>query len=247
MRPQFNLAWKLSLVYKSLAAPALLETYSEERLPVIAEMLGRTTAIHNETIQNRTDQRSTKHGERPKILHQLGVNCRWSRAVVDEQPSAASVRNSGAYLAEDPSVLYAGDRAPEAPGLVEVASKDKDGEQTEKAGTTSFFSIYGPTHHIVLVFATEPAEAAALLRALAVYPAGTVTKVAVLPKDAAAAAAVPDADFTVVDRDGYAYEAYPPASKGFPVIVVRPDGVVGAVVKGADGVKRYFDGVFVRN
>ena len=36
---QFNLAWKLALAYKGLSPPSLLETYSTERIPVIAEML----------------------------------------------------------------------------------------------------------------------------------------------------------------------------------------------------------------
>ncbi|KAF7798986.1 hypothetical protein EIP86_010215 [Pleurotus ostreatoroseus] len=238
----YNLAWKLSLVHKGLAAPSLLETYTEERLPVISEMLGRTTAILNQNLKLKSDGSNVNKSVRPKILHQLGVNCRWSAIVVDEQPEAVDMKNAGAYLEEDPTVLYAGDRAPEAPGLVKVG-EDKDAEKT---GTTSFFSIYGPTHHTVLIFTADSAEAASVLHALNEYPAGTVTAVVVLPKDASPAA-VPGADLTVVDRDGYAHEAYPPVNNGLPIVVVRPDGVVGAVVKGTDSVKRYFDAIFVRN
>ena len=239
---QYNLAWKLSIVYKGLAVPSLLETYTEERLPVISEMLGRTTAILNQNLKLKSDGSNVNKSVRPKILHQLGVNCRWSPVVIDEQPEAADMKNAGAYLEEDLTVLYAGDRAPEAPGLVKVG-EDKD---TEKTGTTSFFSIYGPTHHTVLIFTADPAEAASVLHALNEYPAGTVTTVVVLPKDASPTD-VPGAGLTVVDRDGYAHQAYPPVSKGFSFIVVRPDGVVGAVVKGVDGVKRYFDAIFVRD
>ncbi|KAJ3490071.1 hypothetical protein NLJ89_g11468 [Agrocybe chaxingu] len=39
----FNLGWKLSLVTKGLSPASLLETYNDERLPVVAEMLNITT------------------------------------------------------------------------------------------------------------------------------------------------------------------------------------------------------------
>jgi len=41
IQDSFNLAWKLSLVYKGHASAALLDSYQEERLPIIAEMLGK--------------------------------------------------------------------------------------------------------------------------------------------------------------------------------------------------------------
>lgn len=200
-------------------------------------MLGRTTAVLNQTIQKQEDAADPTQGVRPKILHQLGVNCRWSPIVVDEQPEAQDVKNAGAYLAEDPTVLYAGDRAPEAPGLLVVGAA--------VAETTSLFSVFGPTHHTVLLFATAAEDTALVLRALDGYPEDIVKKVAILPKDDAQTP-VPGADLTLVDRDDYAYEGYPPVSKGYAVIIVRPDGVVGAVVKGAAGVKRYFGAVLVR-
>ncbi|KAF8321576.1 hypothetical protein DL93DRAFT_1424691 [Clavulina sp. PMI_390] len=41
-----NLGWKLALVLKGLSPPSLLESYSEERIPVIKAMLGLTQGIH---------------------------------------------------------------------------------------------------------------------------------------------------------------------------------------------------------
>ena len=201
-------------------------------------MLGRTTAVLNQTIQKQEGPADPTSGVRPRILHQLGVNCRWSPIVVDEQPEAQDVKNAGAYLAEDPTVLYAGDRAPEAPCLLVAGAA--------AAEATSLFSVFGPTHHTVLLFATAAEDTALVLRELDGYPADIVKKVVILPKDAAQTA-VPGADLTLVDQEGYAHEGYPPVGKGCSVIVVRPDGVVGAVVKGANGIKRYFDGVLVRN
>ena len=39
IQDSFNLAWKLALVVKG---PRLLDSYSEERIPVIAEMISQT-------------------------------------------------------------------------------------------------------------------------------------------------------------------------------------------------------------
>ncbi|KAF7798988.1 hypothetical protein EIP86_010217 [Pleurotus ostreatoroseus] len=234
----FNLAWKLALVWKGIAAPSLLETYTIERVPVIAEMLGRTTAILNKTIAQHRDTANEKPEVRSKIFHQLGVNCRWSSVVVDEQPEAKDVANAGAYLPEDPTVLYAGDRAPEAPGLVNTGDA--------RAETTSLFSVYGPTHHTVLVFTTKVEEATSVIDVLKQYPEGIAKTAVVLPQRAQRFV-VPGADLTLLDQVGVAYEAYPPAGKEWPIIVVRPDGVVGAVVKGAEGVQRYFSHVIVLN
>ena len=45
-RNQFNLAWKLALVVKEQASPALLNSYEEERLPAIADMLLESAKLH---------------------------------------------------------------------------------------------------------------------------------------------------------------------------------------------------------
>ena len=198
-------------------------------------MLGRTTAILNNTIQFKADGSNHRSHERPQVLHQLGVNVRWSPVVIDEQPGADAdeVKKAGPYLVEDTSVLYAGDRAPEAPSLLK-----SDGEQT------SLFKIYGPTHHTVLVFDEE--QSPAILEVLSKYPSDTITKVVVRPQGSDASAPLPTgADLAVVDRDGHARQFYPPTSKGFPVVIVRPDGVVGAVVRGKEGTKQYFERIFV--
>ena len=68
--------------------------------------------------------------------------------------------------------------------------------------------------------------------------------VTVLPSGSGAAAAVDGADTTLVDSDGIAYDAYGIAGGKTSVVIVRPDGVVGAIVFGAEGVTRYFSNVF---
>ena len=50
-----NLGWKLSLVHKGYASAALLDTYQKERVPIIAEMLNKTTELFNQVIGGRSD------------------------------------------------------------------------------------------------------------------------------------------------------------------------------------------------
>lgn len=241
---QFNLGWKLSLVCKSLAHPSLLDSYNAERLPVVQAMLQRTTAILEKTVTYKAGGADTSFINRPKALHQLGVNYRWSPIVVDEQPLSENEEVTAAYRPEDHTVLHAGDRAPDSPALKVVHSiKDLDSTAT----TTSLFSIFKPTRHTVLFFVSDIGEASAALRALEAAPAGTIYTVVVLPKDHIDDAGIQPAqvDLVVVDHEGHAYTYYPPAVKGFKTIIIRPDGVVGAVVQSVAGVEKYLRSVFV--
>ena len=47
IQDMINLAWKLALVLKGQAAPALIDTYEQERLPVIRDVLAHTEGLTN--------------------------------------------------------------------------------------------------------------------------------------------------------------------------------------------------------
>jgi 2-polyprenyl-6-methoxyphenol hydroxylase-like FAD-dependent oxidoreductase len=86
-----NLGWKLAHVLRG-ADPALLDTYSAERLPVAAEVLGLSTLLTGRRMEDRGAE-----GERTM---QFGVSYR------------------GGPLAVEPGegIARPGDRAPDAPG-----------------------------------------------------------------------------------------------------------------------------------
>ena len=198
-------------------------------------MLFRTTELLKATVNYRAKDKDgaptePSHMRRPKILQQLGVNYRWSPIVVDEQPKEEGEEPvSGAYKPEDPSVLKAGDRAPDSPGLVRI-----DGREEKK----TLFDIFRPTRHTVLLFGEDKE----VLEVLKKAPAGSLYTVLVVPKESGTTDAGVDAVF--VDVEGYAHTYYPPANKGFKTIIIRPDGAVGAIVKGKDGVEKYLKVVF---
>ncbi|EGN99607.1 hypothetical protein SERLA73DRAFT_179694 [Serpula lacrymans var. lacrymans S7.3] len=228
----FNLAWKLALVQKGLAPASLLETYTAERLPVIAEMLNITTTLLNKTTSGKASVEEAF--ERSQKLFMLGVNYRGSPIVIDEVvPPSEAVPVDAYGLIQDGS-LQAGDRAPEASGLVTV----KSGEATR------FFDIFRPRYHTVLIFASDAAKASPIISELSRYEPSVLRSVIVLPAGSSAQADSAAADIVLEDKEGYAYKHYLVGDET-RVVVVRPDGVVGAIVHGAEGMVRYFDGVFV--
>ncbi len=94
----YNLAWKLALVARGEAGPALLDSYEAERRPVGADVVRKTL----EASRNFGRERGK---EDPLENTQVLISYRGSPAVTDlATPDALAVR--------------AGDRAPDASGLV---------------------------------------------------------------------------------------------------------------------------------
>ncbi|KAG1844656.1 FAD binding domain-containing protein [Suillus subalutaceus] len=226
----FNLGWKLALVEKGLADKSLLETYNAERLPVISEMLERTTTIVNQAIktENMFPPRST-------ILFMLGINCRFSNIVLDE--FAIPGKPINAYGIPDEGHLEAGDRAPDAPNILQVWRGESD--------VKTLFSLYRPSYHTVLVFAPSLAGAKPILGALEAYDKSVVRSAVVLPSSATGVTVASATDLVLVDQEGHAYSAYLMEAGQTKVFVIRPDGVIGAIVRGAEGVKKYLSGIFL--
>ncbi|KAI6108246.1 FAD binding domain-containing protein [Pisolithus sp. B1] len=270
----FNIAWKVALVYKGLSPASLLDTYTAERLPVIAEMLGLTTELHDSTFDQldveHTARSATNENSNPKKvgselerairrggkMFMLGVNYRSSPIVIDEfapTPTSGVAVVHSAYGDSQEGVLQAGDRAPDAPGLMPVISPNR-----ASAGSTRMFDIFASTHHTVIIFA--PALAVPVVRSvLATLDRSAlkelVRRVVVLPGSASepddrvetSSEADQATDLEVlVDHAGHAYRGYIVGSREVKIVVVRPDGVVGAIVRDVKGLERYFEGVFGR-
>ncbi|KZT72271.1 hypothetical protein DAEQUDRAFT_722929 [Daedalea quercina L-15889] len=79
----------------------------------------------------------------------------------------------------------------------------------------------------------------AVLGVLKAYPREQIRVVAVYPKDASSAT-ICGAVLVLEDSEGHAYSAYG-IPGGRPLcVIVRPAGVIGGMVSGAEGVKTYF-------
>ncbi|KAK0501643.1 FAD binding domain-containing protein [Armillaria luteobubalina] len=220
-----NLAWKLALVQKGIAPQSLLDSYSQERIPVIATMLEKTSALHKKTFTPGAGQTGWARGFE---LRQLGVNYRSGPIVVDETP-AKGEEVVDPYRSGDDGTVRGGDRAPDAPGLILVNDLKRE---------TSLFDIFGSSYHTVLVFSEDNT---AVLDVLKNYPAGIIKSVVILPKKPTD---VISADYVLVDGDGYAYKHYNMVEKLTKIVIVRPDGIIGGLVCGVDGLKQYFNRIF---
>jgi hypothetical protein len=227
------LAWKVSLVYKGLSPATLLDSYTSERLPVVAEMLNITTGSFNKLRSAPTIEGAM---EREKKMDMLGVNCRSSPIVLDEFTQAEPVN---AYGTLEEGVLVAGDRAPDAMQLGFIVPQATGAAETE----TRLFDVFSAIQHTVLVFVLDAASSTDVLEVLMRYPRDVIRPVIVLAQDSEVTTGA-QAD-VVVDRGGHAYRAYLAVKGEKKVVVVRPDGVVGAIVHGAEGVGAYFAKIFV--
>ncbi|KAF9565354.1 pentachlorophenol 4-monooxygenase [Agrocybe pediades] len=230
VQDSFNLGWKLALVMKGLAPQSLLDSFNEERLPVVSEMLNITNEYLKKTIAKNDEAAWDRRGS----VNQLGVNYRGSPIVVDEESELQGVDHWAAgsrYNSVDGRVL-AGDRAPDASGLIRIGKGD--------AAQTRLFTLLKPTQHTILIFA-EKVDYHTILPALSHYPRDSVHPIVVVPSGGSSTDSNVDA---VEDKDGHAHAAYNVTDPASSIFVIRPDGVVGARVTTAEALERYFRGIF---
>jgi hypothetical protein len=234
---QANLAWKLALVLTERASPRLLETYTTERVPVIAEMLRRSTELLDAML--RGDLSAADVLMRDPALRQLGVNYEWSAVVYDERRAGGRAPvPQGAYGGSGTPGLWAGDRAPNATDLRVLGGGE---------ALTSLFDLFSLAKHTVLVFvgqdAAEEDAARAFLDVVSRQPGGACQTLLVFEQAPQHAALQSRADVAVMDSKGYAAQFYE-AKAGIRAAVVRPDGAVGAMVKTSEGLANALKLVF---
>ena len=218
-----------------------------------------TSEIMNKTVAFKTGGEPV-FAQRPKALHQLGVNYRFSDLVLDEQPTSNDEQSvSAAYRPEDPTVLRAGDRAPDAPGLSPLQlTRDGPGEEYVEpgAGTTTIFDIFKPTVHTVLVFVgtMNITDIIETLRTFTTVPKDALQVVCIVPQEyqtsidlVSLGSALADATTQTqvfIDTKNHAHTFYSPTTHGFPVIIIRPDAYIGAIVQNHNGALRYLQHIF---
>jgi 2-polyprenyl-6-methoxyphenol hydroxylase-like FAD-dependent oxidoreductase len=178
-----NLGWKLAAVLTG-AAPALLDTYQAERLPVAAAVLGLTTRA-----TDPDPDPDTEAADRAE-MRQLGITYRGG-------PLAPAVDLAGPHP---------GDRAPDAPG-----------HRPDATPVRLFDRQRGP-HWTLYGFDTTPP---------ALGP--DVRSVRITSRD--------NGSGDVVDTHGHARRAYAP--RPGELVLVRPDGHIGARATAAADIRDY--------
>jgi hypothetical protein len=246
-------------VVKGLASSELLSTYTEERTPVIAEMLRQTTALleantrsleaaGNVSGSSGAGGKQVNSWMRGRSLFMLGINYEWSPIVLDDH-RARPTREEGAARAYGadalPEGVRAGDRAPDAPGLRVLA-----GTWFAPGSTPALFDAFRPNHHTVLFFDRAAATATPdllepMLTVVLRQPADIVRTALVLGSETIYATTSP-VDVTLFDAQGYAFKHYDISkdASALTAVVVRPDGVIGAIVRSGGALEQYFKLIF---
>ncbi|KAF8189955.1 FAD binding domain-containing protein [Mycena galopus ATCC 62051] len=214
----FNLAWKLALVHQNRAAASLLETYELERLPVIAEMLGLTSKLHERTFSGAAALAAAASASgaepdpmmRAPTLLQLGVNYRYSPIVCDARGSVAAVSPYGSGVSAS---VRAGDRAPF------IALQLDNGEQTD------LFRLLGECapNHLIVAFLEQGADLKDGIHTSEKWMA----RVVVTELNSG--------------RDAEAKFAYGVSENRSVWAIIRPDGILGAYVYSVAEVDAYFE------
>ena len=212
-----------------------LDSYQEERLPIIAEMLGKTTEIFNKMLEKKGDFSAIL---RNTDISQLGVSYRGSSIIGEDSICDTTLKVSG-YNKDSVTAACPGDRAPQLPSLINATGENNKHE--------TLFGILSPSHHSVLVFTKKYEESSALALSSVInrLPGNTIRSVLILPSGSNVnelGTTVYDEVF--IDSGDHAYAGYGLPGDQSYFVVVRPDGVVGARVDEIVGVERYFQKIF---
>ncbi|KAF9254377.1 hypothetical protein L218DRAFT_1082358 [Marasmius fiardii PR-910] len=239
VQDSINLGWKLALVQKGLASPSLLDTYTTERIPVIAAILNKTTELMNTTFSKLQTKPGGWGWANESDIRQFGINYRRSSIVLDERYTDSN-ESVDPYRSGNDESVHAGDRAPNAPGLI-------GGDGLPKIDLFDFLDVKS---HTIVVF--EASSGSAMREKVeevvseSLYPPGLVKVVTIYPKGTELPSLSSRKDaLAFVDGEGHAMEFYKVKEGEEIVVVVRPDGYIGAVIRKSESVNEYFRRIFI--
>lgn len=139
--------------------------------------------------------------------------------------------------------LCAGDRAPDAPGLVVKHAK---GGVIGKE--TSLFQVFDLTKHTILLFPEQSPEEdiKSILEAIASLPSYVTQTIVLGDLEVSSKWKFRDeVDFVLHDEDNHAREGYLVQRPVLTVFVIRPDTYIGASMKDTEGIRAYFRKILV--
>ncbi|EIN05306.1 hypothetical protein PUNSTDRAFT_75243 [Punctularia strigosozonata HHB-11173 SS5] len=164
----------------------------------------------------REEKDAKKGFNRSTNFYMLDINYRWSGIVMDDRvdPNSPEKKDTSRAYTGNDDGVHAGDRAPEAPELEVIRASAA--ASLEGQEPTSIFKLFKLTKHTALIFVKQNA----------IPPSS-------LP------------DVVLLDKAGHAFREYGVGDDSSQALVlVRPDGYVGAYVYGTEGLKTYTEALF---
>jgi len=258
----YNLGWKLALVARGRAAPALLETYEEERLPIARHVLDQTNTNHTLTSStNPIAQFVSQHllmplMELPAVTNavmrrgaELDLNYRGRSLAREHEVPLGRIKLALRRDGEEPGVgdwlgfhrgPRAGDRAPDWPCV----------DASTGAPRRIFDQLRGP-HFTLLLFDgmahtdagyVQMTETASRIRSAF----GAEVQPCVIASSGERPAALTWNGATLLDPEQRAHALYGAGSEC--LYLVRPDGYVAfrSQPPSLEHLSQYLDGLFQR-
>ena len=119
-----NLGWKMAWVYRGLAPDALLDTYDEERLPVIHQLVTGTERVTDIITSDTAFVHTLLRHMLPAVLHIDAVRRRGAAAISELAVHYRASSLNGA--SEGHGTLHAGDRVPDVAVSEEYSTRVLD-------------------------------------------------------------------------------------------------------------------------
>jgi 2-polyprenyl-6-methoxyphenol hydroxylase-like FAD-dependent oxidoreductase len=144
MQDAINLCWKLAMVIKGQAKPELLETYSEERIPIIQMVLKKTEAVNDAIASENRLFRSVFNHIAPWLVGMENVQ---HNAAEHMSQLALNYRESSLSApGGNRGELRAGDRLPDLP----VTLLHSEGSSETQPRPATIFSLLNPSFFTLL-------------------------------------------------------------------------------------------------
>lgn len=225
MQDAYNLAWKLALVIRGLADPALLDSYESERTPVadaVLRLAGQLTTML--TLTNPASQQLRNH--LMPMLSGLGA--------VQHQVAVQDAQLSITYRSSPIVSEYHHERF----GHIRFAGGPRAGDRTPDAGplqpadgpAVRLNDLLRGVHHTLVVFGGPAPESASWQHLTAIARAvrgqhGEMIRVHIIVDGASVPNELAGDHDVLLDTEGAAHHRY---QADLPTLyLIRPDGYIG--------------------
>lgn len=232
MQDGYNLAWKLALVIRGLADPALLDSYEAERTPVadaVLRLAGQLTTLL--TLTNPASQQLRNHlmpvfSGLGAVQHQIAVQDAQLSITYHASPIVSEFHHERFGHARFAGGPKAGDRAPDVGPL----------QQTDGLPVRLYDLLRG-VHHTLVLFGGPAPHAASWQNLAAIVRSvhgqhGENMRAYIIVDGARAPDELDGSSSVLLDPEGAAHHRY---QADLPALyLIRPDGYIGFRSRPAD-------------
>lgn len=215
LQDAYNLAWKLALVVKGKAKPALLESYQAERHPVVSEIVQQTDRYTKQALFDKSFLIKLRRFERKLAQNKISL----SKKVGD------ALTQLTIHYQHSPIIHYG-------------ESSGKDVQPGMRApnvkinATTQLYHYFQNTKHNILLFTGLTGSKNKLEKMLMLQKALNEIYIDLIETYVVGNESVPENKHYILDTEGHVHEAY--HAKQAMVYIIRPDTYIAYYSKVLD-------------